>query len=131
MERFTAERVEVVGEVDDPTAFFQSLTVAAYPGDLGTGTKNTLLEALASGTAVVASATAARGVDRAAQLLVADDHPAFADAIVTVLTDVLYRRRLQQRAREWASALPSWQTVAEQYAAVLRSVIPPERRPPP
>lgn len=121
--RLTAPDVEVLGAVSDPAGFFGSLSAGAYLGGTGTGTKNTLLEALMCGTPVVASPAAARGLPDVGQLLVVGDDRAAAAALVRLLTDDGERERLAASARSWARSVPTWENAVAGYVEVLRRVV--------
>ncbi|MFN2226264.1 MAG: glycosyltransferase, partial [Anaerolineae bacterium] len=91
------------------------------------GLPNVLLEAMASGCAIVASNVA--GIpqvihDGQTGLLVPQQDPAaLAEAICRLLEDETLRRRLAEGARAAAMGGLSWEAIAERTAAVLRTSI--------
>ena len=120
--------VHLRGTVERPADFFREMDVVVFPGDLGTGTKNTLSEALTAGAAVVASRTAARGVPDEGQLVLAGSDEEVARAVTDLLEDPQRRTALGARARAWGAArLPSWQDAAAAFATGLRPAGVPER----
>ncbi len=113
--------VHLRGMVERPEDFFREMDVVVFPGDLGTGTKNTLAEALTAGATVVASRFAARGVPDEGQLVLAASDEEIATAVADLLGDPGRRALLARRARAWGGArLPSWQDAAAAFAAALR-----------
>jgi glycosyltransferase involved in cell wall biosynthesis len=120
--------VRLRGMVERPAEFFREMDVVVFPGDLGTGRKNTLSEALTAGAAVVASRYAARGVPDEGQLVLAGSDAEIATAVADLLGDPGRRAGLGERARAWGTArLPSWQDAAAEFAARLRPSGVPER----
>jgi glycosyltransferase involved in cell wall biosynthesis len=89
-------RVVVTGEVPSVERYIRAATVFAAPLREGGGVRIKLLEALATGAAVVTTSLGARGLGAEAgeHLLVADDAAGLAAAIVDVLEDDALRARL-------------------------------------
>jgi glycosyltransferase involved in cell wall biosynthesis len=127
------DRVRFVGNVarDALPAYYASATVVAVPSvrdDAGNvdGLPNVLLEGMASGTPLVASAVA--GIPQAARdgseaLLVAERDPeALARAIVDLLDSPQRREELGRAARSRAQEVFDWSRVGEQFEDVLGSV---------
>ncbi|WP_088317107.1 glycosyltransferase [Kineosporia sp. R_H_3] len=112
--------VTLHGTVAAPAAFYSAVDVMAFPGDLGTGTKNTVNEALLAGAAVVASRHAARGLADEGQLVLAGSDDEVADEVAALLLDPVRREELRARARAWSAArLPSWDDAAAALLAAL------------
>lgn len=115
----------VTGTVPDVTPYLDRAQVVALPIQLGGGMRVKLLEALASGKAVVASPLAAAGLDAGEHVLeTAETDDEFADAIVRLLEDPAARVRLGRNARAWAVANLSWDTRVQQYEALYASLRP-------
>lgn len=112
--------VEVEGDVADVGALFRRAAIAVSLGSQGQGTKNTLLEALASGCPVVASAHSARGLPTGQHLTVVEGTEAAAESIAALLDDTARRRTAGIAARRAATSLPGWDGVAARYASLLR-----------
>ena len=126
-------RVQFVGDVsrDALPAYYASATVVAVPSirdDAGNvdGLPNVLLEGMASGTPLVASAVA--GIPQAVRagteaLLVAERDPeALATAILALLDSPERREALGRAARARAQDVFDWSRVGEQFEDVFRSV---------
>ena len=123
----------LVGKVSrqELPAYYGAATVTAVPSihdDAGNvdGLPNVMLEALASGSAIVASAVA--GIpqavsDRKEALLVPERDPkALADAILELLGNRDTRESLGRSARERARSAFSWSRVGDQFEDVFRTV---------
>ena len=105
-----ASGIELVGPVDSIAPALARAAVAVAPMRAGSGQQIKILEAMASGTPVVASSTAAAGLDAVAErdLLVADEPDAFAAAVVRVLADPALALRLARNARALVEPRYSW-----------------------
>jgi glycosyltransferase involved in cell wall biosynthesis len=112
----------VVADVVSPEAFYRSVAVMAFPGTTGTGTKNSVREALAAGAPVVASRASARSLPAAAPVVVVDSPEQMVDALAGLLCDDERRRRLGIEAARWAGSLDSWGSCASAYERHLREV---------
>lgn len=111
--------VDVLGEVPSPSEVFASSRVACYPGRTGRGTKNTVLEALAAGCAVVATPESARGLPAGHPVVVADSPDALADAAADLLVDRARADALGRAGRVYVADLPDWTQVAARYATLF------------
>jgi glycosyltransferase involved in cell wall biosynthesis len=127
------DKVMLVGKVlrAELPSFYAAATVVAVPSmhdDAGNvdGLPNVMLEALASGSPIVASAVA--GIPQAVSdgkeaLLVPERDPkALARAIGELLESRGQRETLGESAREKARAVFDWRRVGEQFDDVFRSV---------
>jgi glycosyltransferase involved in cell wall biosynthesis len=128
-----AENLRLVGNVerDELNAYYALATVVAVPSiidDAGNvdGLPNVLLEAMASGSPLVASAVA--GIPQAVRdkkeaLLVAERDPeALAGAILELLGSAELRKDLGAAARARARDVFSWRRVGERFESIFRSV---------
>ncbi|MEW6285734.1 MAG: glycosyltransferase family 4 protein [Chloroflexota bacterium] len=114
--------VTLTGYVDDIKSLVASCTVSIAPLLSGGGTRLKILEAMALGTAVVATSKGAEGLDAQAgeHLLVADTASDFAECVIKMLQDERTRlqmaesaRRLVQEKYNWGSALPVYLQLLE------------------
>lgn len=99
-----SEDVEIFDFVPAMHPYLATASVALAPITVGSGVPNKLLEAFATGTAVVATSMACGDlpVQHRKHLLVADTARTFADAIVLLLQDTDLRRSLAYNARKLA-----------------------------
>lgn len=125
-------RARFLGVVDDPAALLRGAAALALPS-ASEGLSNALLEAMASGVAVVA--TRIPGTDEVVRdeeegLLVApDDAAALAAALERLLGDPALARRLGEGGRRRAEAAFDLAAVAERHA-LLFEALKDERRAP-
>jgi polysaccharide biosynthesis protein PslH len=102
------EGVTVTGEVPDPADYIARAAVCINPVQVGAGMQNKLIEFMAMRKAVVATTVANEGIRATPDdhLVIADDAPTFADAVLALLADPARRDRLAEAAR--AYILESW-----------------------
>jgi glycosyltransferase involved in cell wall biosynthesis len=86
-----------------------------------------VLEALAAGKAVVASARAAEGIAArpGEDLLIADGDAQTARAVGSLLADPGERRAMGERARTWALRELGWARVADRYDELYARLLQP------
>lgn len=111
----SADGVEITGWVAQVQPFLSAADVYVAPLRMGSGTRLKILEAMASGKAVVATSMAAAGLNAETleALIVADTAEDFAARIVALLHDPVERARLgalaHERVRErydWSALVP-------------------------
>ena len=102
--------VQLVGAVDSVYPHIARAAVAVAPMRAGSGQQIKIIEAMATGTPVVASSLAAAGLDATAgrELLVADEPDAFADAVLRVLGDPDLALRLARNGRALVEQRYTW-----------------------
>ena len=115
-----AATVTLLPDVPDLGIVLRSASVGVFPGDLGGGTRNTVLEALAAGCPVVASTSSRRGIAGGEHLVVADDAAGMASAVVEWLRDEERRRLASAAATRLAEGLPTWEDASAAFDALLR-----------
>jgi sugar transferase (PEP-CTERM/EpsH1 system associated) len=102
--------VVVTGEVPKVHAFLAKAAVAVAPMRTGSGGQFKVIEAMASGTPVVATPLALGGCDAVSEqhLLVASDASSFAQQVVRLLRDRQLRERLANEAYDLVRLSYSW-----------------------
>jgi glycosyltransferase involved in cell wall biosynthesis len=116
--------ITVMADVPDIRDIYERCTVLAYPGELGRGAKNTVLEAMAMGRTVIASPSAARGIERGEHIVIASSVHDMAECIEALLDDPDRRDAIAARARAYARNRPTWDDVAREYAGVIGHLAP-------
>ena len=103
--------VSVLGFVDDLRPHLRAATVAVAPMQAGAGQQLKVLEAMASGTPVVATPVAAEALEAGGGdgLLVAGTPEAFAEAVIALLRDPGRADRLATQARRFVESRYTWE----------------------
>lgn len=106
------EAVNVTGTVDDVRPYLQHAAVVVAPLRLARGIQNKVLEAMAMGRPVVASASCAAPIDAAvgSDLLAASDASEFASAVSTLLAAPARAADIGSAARQCVLQRYSWQS---------------------
>lgn len=117
-----------VGYISDIRKFVASGWVSVVPERVGGGTRIKLLESLALGTPVVATAWAANGIDaeNGRELLYSDDSARLAEQVIEVLSSAQLRDSLSRNGRAFIERRHDWRVIGEQLDSYIRSCI--ERR---
>ncbi len=116
--------ITITGRVDAVQPYLNSATVYVAPLRMGSGTRLKLLEAMASGCAIVATSIAASGLlpEVKAAMRIADDESTFADAVVALLEDLATRAQLGTTAREKVAAFYDWSVLIPRLLSVYRGL---------
>lgn len=117
--------VTVTGRVDDVRPYLDAAAVAVVPIRLARGIQNKLLEAMAMGLPCVSATAAWTGIEVAGDsgVLIADEPDAFADHVVTLLTDHDLRVRAGCAARSAVERHYSWAAQLAALDAVFDEVV--------
>jgi sugar transferase (PEP-CTERM/EpsH1 system associated) len=118
--------VTVTGPVDDMGVFLRRATVAVCPMRTGSGQQIKILEAMASGAPVVASAAEAEQVgardDR--EILIASSAAEFAESVAALIEDPERADRIARHARRLVEERFTWErsvaALEEVYASALQ-----------
>lgn len=117
------EGVTVTGHVPEVEPFLRESHVYLVPLRVGGGIRLKILEAMASGRAIVSTPVGCEGLDGVdgQHLRIAEMPNAFADATISLLQHPETRSRLRTKARELAETVYDWdRVVATQRQAVAR-----------
>jgi len=106
--------------VPDVTPYLDRAAVVVAPIRLGGSMRMKVLEALAAGKVLVATARAAEGVEAVPgeHFVLADDEESLVEALAGLLIEPERRRALGQRARAWAEEHLGWERGAEAFEAL-------------
>jgi glycosyltransferase involved in cell wall biosynthesis len=117
--------VRFTGFVDDVERFVDRAAVVLAPLRTGGGMRVKVLEALASGKALVAYPDALAGLDvmPGRDVLVATTPDELAHHALALLDDTGRRVELARRARAWAESHAGWDRVVDRYEELYRSLL--------
>lgn len=116
----------MAGDRDDVPELLQLMDIFVLPS-LGEGISNTVLEAMASGLPVVATAVGGNlelveeGVS--GRLVPSGDAAALRDALAALLVDDDLRARCGERAREFVSSRFDWDRTVHEYKGIYDSLL--------
>jgi glycosyltransferase involved in cell wall biosynthesis len=115
VQRLAGRSVLVTGTVTDVRPFMRDAAVFVVPLRSGSGTRLKILEALASGCAVVSTSVGCEGINvtHGQDILIADTAAAFAEAVVRCLRDPELRASLGARGRALVEREYRWETVGD------------------
>jgi sugar transferase (PEP-CTERM/EpsH1 system associated) len=116
--------IRVTGRVDDIRPYVRDAAVCIVPLRIGGGTRLKIFEAMAMGKAVVSTTIGAEGlpVQHGKNILLADQPQDFADNVVSLLKNPLYRENLGRAARYLVEKEHSWDSVASEFENALAKV---------
>ena len=118
-------RIVVTGYVDDIRPLVRRAAVYVVPLRVGGGTRLKVLDAMASGKAIVSTSIGCEGLDVSPgrHLLVADEPADFARTTVELLADSARRAELGAAARARVSERYAWPIVGDQLMAAYDMAI--------
>jgi len=113
--------VTVTGSVADVRPFLRRAALMVAPLNIARGTQNKILEAMAAGVPVVASSTAAGGVDASSpeHFLVASTPDQYVAAILKVLANPGERRRLSLAGRARMLSHHAWEKSMQRLDGII------------
>jgi glycosyltransferase involved in cell wall biosynthesis len=119
------EGVEVTGEVTDVRPWLRSAHVFVCPMLSGTGIKNKLLEAMATGLPCIVTTLALQGLDvkEGEQVLVGQRPDELSAHILAVMGKDAIAQRLGRAARDYVSDHHSWSAAARSYENIYNAVL--------
>ncbi len=105
--------ITITGWVDSVKPYLQAADVYIAPLRMGSGTRLKLLEAMASGCAVVATSAAAAGLlsETKNAMIITDTESEMVKAIVNLLQNPSHRRELGEQARHTVRQHYDWQVL--------------------
>jgi glycosyltransferase involved in cell wall biosynthesis len=110
----------ITGRVEDVRPYIEESAVYIVPLRIGGGTRLKIFEAMAMERAVVSTTVGAEGlpVSNGIDLLVADEPAAFANAVITLLTNSSYAVQLGQRAASIVRQNHGWRQVTDSFVSI-------------
>lgn len=120
-----ANGVAVTGRVDAVRPWLKQAALAIAPMRVARGVQNKILEAMAMGKPVVATAAGATGIRAVADrdLIVADSPQDFAASVIDLLNDVHRRDLIGTAARAQVVKNYQWEDQLSRFSDVLSSLI--------
>ncbi len=117
------EGVIVTGFVDDIREFYWLANVCVAPLRIARGLQNKVLEAMATGNAVVATTNARDGIiaHEKIDIITADDEKTFAQEVVSLLRDEERRREMGLRAVENIKENYSWDANLRKFDRLIQN----------
>ncbi len=119
------DRVRVTGFVPDLRLYLARATVSVSPMQYSVGIQNKVLEAMATGTPVVASSQAcsALRVRDGIHLLMADDPTTFAQRVLRLLDDMALRQEIAINGRNYVEERHDWRAIAHNLENIYAEVM--------
>jgi polysaccharide biosynthesis protein PslH len=123
VKQLASESVEVTGTVSSVAEYLHAASLVVVPLRIGGGTRLKIFEAMATGRALVSTTIGAEGlaVENGRDLILADDAPAFAEAVILLLRDAKLRHAMEIAAAQLAGRY-DWVSIVRQFDQVLQSV---------
>lgn len=117
--------VRLTGYVEDVRMAVAEATVCVVPIRQGGGTRLKILEAMALGTPVVATAKGAEGLEvvDGEHCLIADTPEAFAERTVQLLRQERLRQRLATNARKLVEERYDWEQIGRQFTSLVEEAV--------
>jgi len=117
--------VILTGYLNDVRPTVARSAVCVVPLRVGGGTRLKILEAMALGTPVVSTTKGAEGLETTPgeDILIADTPPAFADAVLRLLSDGSLRARLSANGRRLVADRYGWDRIGRRLERFLHEVV--------
>lgn len=129
--RLVGPGITVTGDVADMLPHLRAATVYVAPHFTGAGTRTKLLEAMAAGCAIVTTGIGIEGIEavHGRDVLLADEAPSLAAAVVRLLGDPDERARLGAAARRLAEEHYDWPRCLSPLESLYRPLLAGEAAP--
>ncbi len=116
--------IVLTGWVDDVRPYLQNASVYVAPLRMGSGTRLKLLEAMASGCAIVSTPLAASGLtaEICAGMQITNTVEGFVEAITHLLNHPIERQHLGQRARQLVGSTYDWSALIPRLLKVYEEI---------
>jgi glycosyltransferase involved in cell wall biosynthesis len=117
-------QVEMTGYVEDPAPYLAETAAFIVPLHAGGGMRVKIVDAWSWGLPIVATSIGAEGIryGDGEDILIADTAPAFARAVVRLLTDRALAERLGRQGRLTVERAYDWRTVYAAWDAVYEGI---------
>ena len=117
--------IQVLGEVDDAAATYDTASVVVVPLQAGSGMRIKIAEALAAGRPIVTTSKGMTGLalEHQKHVMVADTSQDFATALIDLLSNGDKATAMGQRGRTWAQVNLQHRARAERLTAFLEQLV--------
>ena len=117
--------IDVCGYVADPTPHLSQTAAFVVTLHAGAGMRVKIIDAWCWGIPMVSTTVGAEGIEArdGEHLLIANSATAFAEAVVSLLTEPETRRRLRQNGRLWVQEHYDWRKVYKRWDDVYASLL--------
>ena len=125
IEEYTQQpKIMITGWVDSVQPYLHSATIFIVPLRMGSGTRLKILEAMASGCAIVSTSIGAAGLNQHVKqaILIAEDDDTFAQCIVSLLNDATLRQELGTKAEQQVRQYYDWSVLIPQLLNAYRKL---------
>jgi len=118
------ESIHLLGFVEDIRTFLALASVYVVPIYVGGGTRLKILDAMASGKAVVSTSIGCEGLDveDRKNILIADSPEKFSECVNRLLADEQLRKRLESNGRRFVEDRYSWGKIGQYLASLYKSI---------
>lgn len=115
--------ITITGFVDQVSPFLSGAKVVVLPFRMGSGTRLKLLEAMASGKAIVSTSLGAEGFPNIGHdaIMIVDESEMFAARVLDLLDSQEKRRKLGAAAREYAEDY-DWRKIIPKFELLFESI---------
>ncbi len=116
--------IEVLGRIPDIRTAFKQSHVLVAPVFSGKGTRYKILEAMASGTPVVASKIAVEGLDvrHGEHVLTSNSGETMAELVIKLLNDKKLWQKLSNNGRQYVRKNFDWREIAEKLDMIYKQL---------
>ena len=117
-------QIEVSGRIEDIREAFGGAHILLAPVLSGKGTRYKVLEAMASGTPIIATSTAVEGlgVRNREEVIIADTAEQMASEALAVLDDTPLQEKLSVNGRKFVRDHYDWELIAAQLDRIYREL---------
>ena len=125
LKELESDSVRFTGRVNDVRDSLKQCRVFVCPMTFGSGIKTKLLEAMAYGIPVVTSSIGAENIDakHRRDWIVEDENTAFADGVVSLLTDYKTAKTMGENGRIFVLDRFSWSAAESAFKNILRRIV--------
>jgi glycosyltransferase involved in cell wall biosynthesis len=130
VQQLASEHVEVTGFVESVTEYLAQAAIALAPVTYGSGIQIKVLEAFQTGTPLVATTAALRGLDvrDGQEVLIGDSPSAFAAAVNHLLMDAALRTKIGQAGRHYVERHHDLRMTTQHLLTLYQQVITAKNR---